>query len=58
MKHIVQINSIGTNLYTIVNIDNYIGDLENHPLVINNPDVFRVSEDEIPDIIQYVLYEE
>lgn len=57
MKHIVQINSIGTNLYTIVNIDNYIGELENHPLVVNQPETFKVSEDEIPIIVQYVIYE-
>ena len=58
MKHIVQINSIGTSLYTIVNLDNYIGELENHPFVINQPDMFRVSEDEIPEYVQYVSYEE
>lgn len=57
MKHIVQINSIGTNLYTLVNTDNYIGELENHPLVVNEPETFRVSEDEIPNIVQYVIYE-
>lgn len=57
MKHIVQINSIGTSLYTLVNTDNYIGELENHPLVVNEPDTFRVSEDEIPNIVQYVIYE-
>ena len=57
MKHIVQINSIGTSLYTLVNTDNYIGDLENHPLVINKPETFRISEDDIPSIVQYVIYE-
>ena len=57
MKHIVQINSIGTSLYTLVNTDNYIGDLENHPLVINQPETFRISEDDIPNIVQYVIYE-
>lgn len=57
MKHIVQINSIGTSLYTIVNTDNYVGDLENHPLVVNQPDTFRISEEEIPNIVQYVIYE-
>ena len=57
MKHIVQINSIETSLYTLVNTVDYIGDLENHPLVINQPDVFMVSEDDIPNVIQYVIYE-
>ena len=57
MKHIVQTNSIGTDLYTIVNLDNYIGELENHPLVINHPDLFTVSENDIPEIVQYIIYE-
>lgn len=57
MKHIVQINSIGTSLYTIVNTDNYVGNLENHPLIVNQPDTFRISEEEIPNIVQYVIYE-
>lgn len=57
MKHIVQINSIGTSLYTLVNTDNYIGELENHPLVINESETFRISEEEIPNIVQYVIYQ-
>lgn len=57
MKHIRQINSVGTNTYTIVNVENYNGELETHPLIINNPDLFEISEDELPEFIQYVIYE-
>ena len=57
MKHIRQINSVGTNSYTIVNLDNYIGELENHPIFIDYLDLFEISEDELPAYIQYVNYE-
>ncbi len=57
MKHIRQINSVGTNSYTIVNLDNYIGELEDHPIFIDYSDLFEISEDELPAYIQYVNYE-
>jgi len=57
MKHIRQINSVGTNSYTIVNLDNYVGELENHPIFIDYLDLFEISEDELPSYIQYVNYE-
>jgi len=58
MKHIRQINSIGTNSYTIVNTDNYVGELENHPIFTEFPNTFEISEDELPNYFQYVIYEE
>jgi len=57
MKHIRQINSVGTNSYTIVNLDNYVGELENHPILVDYSDLFEISEDELPSYIQYVNYE-
>ena len=57
MKHIRQINSVGTNSYTIVNLDNYTGELENHPILVDYSDSFEISEDELPEYIQYVNYE-
>jgi len=54
MKHIRQINSVGTNSYTIVNLDNYVGELEDHPILIDYSDLFEISEDELPAYIQYV----
>ena len=56
MKHIRQINSVGTNSYTVVITDTYIGDLENHPILTQFPNTFEVSEDELPGYIQYVMY--
>ena len=57
MKHIKQINSVGTNSYTIVNLDNYVGELEDHPILVEYSDLFEISEDELPEYIQYVNYE-
>lgn len=58
MKHIRQINSVGTDTYTVVITDTYIGDLENHPILTQFPNSFEVSEDELPEYIQYVMYSE
>lgn len=58
MKHIRQINSVGTDSYTIVITDTYMGDLENHPILTQFPNSFEVSEDELPEYIQYVMYSE
>ena len=55
MRHIRQINSVGTNSYTIVNIENYSGALENHPIFTLFPDAFEISENELPEYIQYVI---
>ena len=57
MKHIRQINSVGTNSYTIVNLDNYVGELEEHPILVEYLGLFEISEDELPEYIQYVNYE-
>ena len=54
MKHIRQINSVGTNSYTIVNLDNYVEELEDHPILVKYSDLFEISEDELPVYIQYV----
>jgi hypothetical protein len=51
MRHIRQINSVGTDSYTIVIAEE---PLENHPSVIEHPELFEISEDEIPEKHQYV----
>ena len=58
MRHIRQINSVGTDSYTVVITDTYIGDLESHPILTQFPNAFEVSEDELPGYIQYVMYSE
>jgi len=51
MRHIRQINSVGTNSYTVVMAEE---PLESHRSIINNPDLFEISEDELPEFVQYV----
>jgi hypothetical protein len=51
MRHIRQINSVGTNSYTVVIAEE---PLESHRSIVNNPTVFEISEDELPEFVQYV----
>ena len=55
MKHIRQINSVGTDSYTVVVAEE---PLEQHQSIVNHPDLFEISEDEFPAYIQYVIYPE
>lgn len=56
MKHIRQINSVGTNTYTVVLTDKWDKPLEEHPAVIEHPETFEIADCEIPEHIQYVDY--
>jgi len=56
MKHIRQINSVGTDSYTVVITDDWDAPLNEHPCIIDHPDLFEISEDEIPTIHQYLKY--
>jgi hypothetical protein len=57
MKHIRQINSVNTNTYTIVLLDNYDGVMEEHPIFEAFPSAFEISEQELPEFVQYVSFE-
>ena len=57
MKHIRQINSIGTESYVIVISIGFETNLENHPCILEHPEVFEISNDEIPKNITYLNYE-
>jgi cell fate (sporulation/competence/biofilm development) regulator YmcA (YheA/YmcA/DUF963 family) len=57
MKHIRQINSVNTNTYTIVLLDNYDGQMEEHPIFNAFQDAFEISENDLPDFVQYVSFE-
>ena len=48
---------MGTDSYTIVLTDNYVGNLEDHPILTQFSNDFEISEDELPEYIQYVKYE-
>ena len=57
MKHIRQINSVGTNTYTVVKTEDWTLPLEEHPSIVEHPELFEISEDEIPVEHQYLIYE-
>jgi hypothetical protein len=57
MKHIRQINSVNTNTYTIVDLSNYEGIMEEHPIFGAFPNAFEISEQELPAYIQYVSFD-
>lgn len=54
MRHIRQINSVGTDSYTVVIANE---PLEDHLSIVQHPDLFEISEDEIPEIHQFLNYE-
>jgi hypothetical protein len=51
MRHIRQINSVNTNSYTVVLAEE---PLEQHPTIILHPDLFEVSDSDIPEDCQFV----
>lgn len=53
MRHIRQINTVGTDSYTVVVANE---PLEEHPSIVDNPTLFEISEDEIPEKHQYLIY--
>jgi hypothetical protein len=54
MRHIRQTNSVGTESYTVVVAQE---PLEEHASIVQHPDLFEISEDEIPAYVQYLNYE-
>jgi hypothetical protein len=56
MEHIRQINSINTDTYTIVNTSNWNKPLNEHPSIIENPELFEIANCEIPEKCQYLNY--
>lgn len=57
MKHIRQKNSIENPPYTVVITDNWNKPLEEHPSVVEQPNVFEIADCEIPLIHQYCVYD-
>jgi hypothetical protein len=54
MRHIRQINSVNTDSYTVVIAEE---PLEEHLSIVQHPETFEISEDEIPEQHQYLQYE-
>jgi hypothetical protein len=55
MRHIRQINSVGTDSYTVVIANE---PLEQHPSILEHPELFEISEDDIPEKHQYLNYQD
>jgi len=53
MIHIRYIPSVGTDSYTVVIAEE---PLEEHLSIVDNPTLFEISEDEIPEKHQYLIY--
>ena len=51
MRHIRQINSVGTNSYTVVVAEE---PFEEHLSVVLYPDLFEISDSEIPEFYQFL----
>ena len=57
MKHIRQKKIKETDIYTIVITDNWDKPLEEHPSIVEHPEVFEIVDCEIPNNIQYLNYQ-
>jgi len=55
MRHIRQINSVGTDSYTVVIANE---PLEQHPSILEHPELFEISEDDIPEKHRYLNYQD
>ena len=42
--------------YTVVDTSEWNLPLEQHPSIVENPELFEISNDEIPDNAQYLKY--
>ena len=56
MKHIAQSNTIGTDSYTIVDTSEWQGEVQDHPSVIDHPELFEVIDSELPENYQLLNY--
>jgi len=56
MRHIRQINSVGTNTYTVVVTEGWMLPLEDFPAIVDHPESFEISEDDIPEQHQFLIY--
>lgn len=60
MKHIRQKsdeNNLMPVAYTVVKTDDWTLPLEEHPSIVEHPEWFEISNDEIPENAQYLIYQ-
>lgn len=56
--HIFQSNSLTGDIYVVVNTEGFEGDLNQHPSVVEHPELFVVSNSAPPDdrLIYTLIY--
>ena len=57
MRHIRYIPLVGTDAYTIVVTDDWNGQLEDHPSIIEHPEFYEIADCEIPEKFQFLIYQ-
>ena len=60
MEHIRQKKDIanrGEQAYTVVNTEGWTLPLSEHPSIVQHPDLFEISTDEIPENFQILNYQ-
>lgn len=57
MIHIRYKQSVGTNTYTVINTDEWHDLLENHPSIVEHPDLYEIVDCEIPEQHQILNYQ-
>lgn len=56
MQHIRRIRQSESDVYTIVVTTNWNLPLTEHPSILEHPEVFEISDDELPEIIEFLTY--
>ena len=56
MEHIRQTSTVGTDCYTVVVTTDWVLPLNEHPSIVEHPELFEISTDEIPTNPQYLNY--
>lgn len=56
MEHIRQTSTVGTDCYTVVVTTDWVLPLNEHPSIVEHPELFGISTDEIPTNFQYLNY--
>jgi hypothetical protein len=56
MEHIRQTSTVGTDCYTVVVTTDWVLPLNEHPSIVDHPELFEISNDEIPTNFQYLNY--
>ena len=56
MEHIRQTSTVGTDCYTVVVTTDWVLPLNEHPSIVEHPELFEISTDEIQTNFQYLNY--